>query len=659
MYKLLIFGGTTEGRKLIEYLKDKNIKIYLCVATEYGESLIEENENIKISSKRLNKEDMIELINKENFDLVIDSTHPYALEVSENIFLACKETKKEYLRLLRESEEENKEDIIYVNSVKEAVDFLENTYGNILVTTGSKEISSFTCLKNYKERVFARVLSIPKVVEECSKLGFQGANLIAMQGPFTEEFNYALLKQINGKYLVTKESGTLGGFKEKINSAKRAGAKVVVIGRPKKEKGFSFNEIINILKVKFNIKNKKKIYLVGIGMGNLETMTLKAEKVIKTCDIIIGAKRMVESLKNFNKKSFISYNYDEILNFIEEHNEYENIVIAYSGDTSFYSGSKKMLEKLKKYDVEVICGISSPVYFASKINKSLDDTKLISMHGKEENIIYHILHNKKVFSLLGGKDSIKTLCKTLIFYQLDNVNLYIGQNLSYKEKKIFKGKPKDFINSEFEGLTVILIENENFSPKKAYINIKDEEFLRGEVPMTKEEIRSLSILKLELDKDSIVYDIGAGTGSVSIEMALNVEKGKVFSIEKNQKGIDLINENKKKFKADNIEVIKGVAPKVLDSLLKPTHAFIGGSSSKLKDIIKTLLDKNPKIKVVINAITLETLLEALNCIKEFNVKSIDITQVVVSKNKKLGNYNLMIGQNPIYIISFKGENKNE
>ena len=394
-------------------------------------------------------------------------------------------------------------------------------------------------------------------------------------------------------------------------------------------------------------------------MGNLETMTLKAEKVIKTCDIIIGAKRMVESLKNFNKKSFISYNYDEILNFIEEHNEYENIVIAYSGDTSFYSGSKKMLEKLKKYDVEVICGISSPVYFASKINKSLDDTKLISMHGKEENIIYHILHNKKVFSLLGGKDSIKTLCKTLIFYQLDNVNLYIGQNLSYKEEKIFKGKPKDFINSEFEGLTVILIENENFSPKKAYINIKDEEFLRGEVPMTKEEIRSLSILKLELDKDSIVYDIGAGTGSVSIEMALNVEKGKVFSIEKNQKGIDLINENKKKFKADNIEVIKGVAPKVLDSLLKPTHAFIGGSSSKLKDIIKTLLDKNPKIKVVINAITLETLLEALNCIKEFNVKSIDITQVVVSKNKKLGNYNLMIGQNPIYIISFKGENKNE
>ena len=659
MYKLLIFGGTTEGRKLVEYLKDKNIKIHLCVATEYGESLIKENENIKISSKRLNKEDIIELINKENFDLVIDSTHPYALEVSENIFLACKETKKEYLRLLRESEEENEEDIIYVNSVKEAVDFLENTYGNILVTTGSKEISSFTALKDYKERVFARVLSIPKVVEECSKLGFQGANLIAMQGPFTEEFNYALLKQINGKYLVTKESGTLGGFKEKISSARRAGAKIIVIVRPKKEKGLSFNEIINILKIKFNIKGKKKIYLVGIGMGNLETMTLKAEKVIKTCDIIIGAKRMVESLKSFNKKNFISYNYDEILNSIEEHNEYENIVIAYSGDTSFYSGSKKMLEKLKKYDVELICGISSPVYFASKINKSLDDTKLISMHGKEENIIYHILHNKKVFSLLGGKDSIKTLCKTLIFYKLDNVNLYIGQNLSYKEEKIFKGKPKDFINSEFEGLTVILIENENFSPEKAYINIKDEEFLRGEVPMTKEEIRSLLILKLELDKDSIVYDIGAGTGSVSIEMALNLEKGKVFSIEKNQKGIDLINENKKKFKADNIEVIKGVAPKVLDSLLKPTHAFIGGSSNKLKDIIKTLLDKNPEIKVVINAITLETLLDALNCIKEFNVKDIDITQVTISKNKKLGNYNLMTGQNPIYIISFKGEGNYE
>ena len=169
MYNILVFAGTTEGREIISYLVKNNINVYACVATEYGEKLLVDGDNIKVSSKPLNEEEMISLMENEKFDLVIDATHPYAVEVSTNVISACKSTKTEYLRLIRSSEEGVlSENLVYVNSVDEAVDYLKDTVGNVFVTTGSKELAKFTALDNYKERVYARVLSTTKVVDECT-----------------------------------------------------------------------------------------------------------------------------------------------------------------------------------------------------------------------------------------------------------------------------------------------------------------------------------------------------------------------------------------------------------------------------------------------------------------------------------------------------------
>lgn len=656
MYKFLIFAGTTEGREIVSYLSDKNVKMYVCVATEYGETLIEKSENITVSPQRLNKDEMKELIVKENFDLVIDTTHPYAVEVTANISAACKETQTKYLRLTRMSEKENdlNKDVVYVNSIEESIEYLNNTSGNILITTGSKELAKFTKAEAYKERMYARVLSTPQVVEQCSKLGFEGKHLICMQGPFNEEFNYALLKQISAKYMVTKESGKVGGYLDKINAAKRAGVVTIVIGRPADDLGYSYGQVLKILEDDYNIKGRRKVYLIGIGMGDYETMTIEGEHAFKECDVIIGARRMVEGLDRFNKPKFISYKYDEIKQFIDEHKEYKIIGIAYSGDVGFYSGAKKLSEMLaEEYDTEMICGISSVVYFASKIKKSWDDAKLVSIHGTNQNLVNEIIHNKKTFSLLGGKESVQEVCKSLIKYDLGNAEVYIGENLSYPNEKIYSGHAKDFVDSIFNELSVIFVINDKFKKRKSYCRLRDEDFIRGKVPMTKEEIRTLSVTKLELEEDSVVYDVGAGTGSVSIEMALNT-RGNVYAIEKNPEGIELININKKKFKTSNLKIVEGVAPDAMRDLPTPTHAFIGGSSGNLREIINDLLDKNPNVRIVINAITLETIFEAMECIKEFSLEDVDITQASISKSRKLGKYNLMTGQNPIYVISCKG-----
>ncbi|SFU46633.1 precorrin-6Y C5,15-methyltransferase (decarboxylating) [Clostridium sp. DSM 8431] len=660
MFKVLLFAGTTEGRLIAEHLKNKKAQVIVSVATDYGKTLIEETPNIRISSSRLNKEEIKVFLEEEKVDFVIDATHPYAVEVSKNIKNACLELDKECLRVIRKEEEissSDLENVIFVDSIEEACEYLNTTKGNVLVTTGSKEVEKYTAINNYEERIFARVLSTDEVVNKCNSLGFKGRNLIAMQGPFTNEFNKALLKQINAKFLVTKSSGKEGGFHEKIQSALETGVKAIVIGRPLKEEGLTLNEVLSLLDDRLNIKRTRTVNLVSIGLGNMNTMTLEAKEVFENCDVLIGADRMLKSLEVFDKPSFKSYKYAEILDFIKEHDEYKNVAIAYSGDAGFYSGAKKMIERIEGYNVNVIPGISSVVYFASKLKISWEDIKLVSMHGRDVNIVHEVLNNKTVFTLLGGdKSDVKSVMRKLYDFGLGDLKVAIGSNLSYEDELIKEGYVSNFIDSDITGLCVAIFFNETYD-SSIYRNIKDDEFIRDKVPMTKEDIRSLSIIKLGLLEDSILYDIGAGTGSIGIEAALNLSKGKVYAIEKKEEATLLISRNKEKFKADNLIIVKGSAPHALMNLDIPTHAFIGGSSGNLREIVELLLYKNPEIKIVINSITLETLVEAMEIAKEFSFVDVDITQITAAKSRKIAGYNMMTGQNPIYIITLKGGEK--
>lgn len=182
--------------------------------------------------------------------------------------------------------------------------------------------------------------------------------------------------------------------------------------------------------------------------------------------------------------------------------------------------------------------------------------------------------------------------------------------------------------------------------------LPDREFVRGDVPMTKEEVRSVSLSKLHLKRDSIVYDVGAGTGSVSVEAAIQADQGHVYAIERNEEAVALILQNQRRMKVDNLTVIAGEAPDVLEELPAPDCVFIGGSKGHMKEIIQTVAQKNPKVRVVINAIALETLAEAVKCCDEVKVTEEEIVQISVAKSKSVGSYHMMMGQNPVSVISF-------
>lgn len=388
-----------------------------------------------------------------------------------------------------------------------------------------------------------------------------------------------------------------------------------------------------------------KIYLVGIGMGSNGTITEKAKSIIEKADIVIGAKRMTNIC--VCKKIFNSYKPLEIKEYLSN-NDYENVVVLLSGDVGFYSGAKKIIECFPKEDIELISGISSVAYFCSKLKMSWDDIKILSLHSNENNIIGYIKRYKKVFAILSNGNDINKICEKLRYYNMGEVIINIGQNLSYDDEKIITLKAEEINNFKFESLAVILVENYNTQDFR-FKSISDFEFIRGDVPMTKKEIRTLSISELELDDNAIFYDIGAGTGSISVETALKIIDGKVYAIEQKEKAVNLIEQNKQKFGADNIEIIKGVAPKAFENLPIPTHAFIGGSSGKMRDIINDLFLLNKNIKVVLNVISLNTLSELMGIIKEKSLKY-NISCINVANDKNIGNHVIMASQNPVYII---------
>ena len=237
--QILIFAGTTEGRMLAQYASQHEIGCYVSTATEYGKSILEGLEGVDCISGRMDQKEMETFISGHGIRLVIDATHPFAVEVSENIRAACEKEKVQYVRCLRER--------LIVDSVEQAAEYLRGTTGNILIATGSKELSLYTRIDGYEKRCFARVLSTGEAVEESIRLGFRGRHLIAMQGPFSKEMNLALLHQTEARYFVTKESGKAGGFEEKLEAAKAAGAVLVAVARPREE-GESLEAVERLMK---------------------------------------------------------------------------------------------------------------------------------------------------------------------------------------------------------------------------------------------------------------------------------------------------------------------------------------------------------------------------------------------------------------------------
>lgn len=325
------------------------------------------------------------------------------------------------------------------------------------------------------------------------------------------------------------------------------------------------------------------------------------------------------------------------------------VAVLVSGDTGFFSMAKTLLKNLKdKCEVEVICGISSMQYLCSKVSRSYESMKIVSLHGRNKSILGAVSYFPQLFVLTGGNNKAHDICSYLCSQGLKDLKIVAGENLSMDSERILEGTAEELSKLNFADLTVLIIENENYVDHN--MAIMDDELVRSKVPMTKEEVRFVTVAKMKIKAKDVIYDIGAGTGSVSFEMARKAYEGLVYAIEQNQEGIGLIEENKKLLSGYNVVTVHGMAPESLEGLPKPDKAFIGGSKGNMNSIIKVLVAKNPEIFIAINAITLETLNEAIK-VMEDNGFETEIVCINAARAKKIGGYNMMTANNPVYIIS--------
>ena len=241
--EVLVFGGTAEGRMATEWLgRAGKSRVYASTVTEYGRELVDGIPHVELLTGAMTPDQMTRLMDAHSFACVVDATHPYATSVSEHVAQCASDHGLEVLRVLREGEPLGPWTV--VADAQEAARLVAGMEGRVLLTTGSKDLPTYVAaMPDFRDRLFARVLPLQSSIEQTGELGFPASNVVAMQGPFSKDFNIALMRELDIDVMVTKASGKTGGFWEKVEAAQELGVRVVVIHRPVEEQGLSMDEL--------------------------------------------------------------------------------------------------------------------------------------------------------------------------------------------------------------------------------------------------------------------------------------------------------------------------------------------------------------------------------------------------------------------------------
>ena len=393
------------------------------------------------------------------------------------------------------------------------------------------------------------------------------------------------------------------------------------------------------------------VTLIGMGSGRPENLTLQGLAALRQADLILGARRLLAVLPaGCTENRAAAYRPDEVAELLQTSGA-ENAVLIYSGDTGFYSGASSMMEKLEALGVRarVLPGLSSIQLLAAALGRPWQGWNLVSAHGRTCDPVAECMQGRPTFFLTGGSEDPATLCAQLAAEGFGDVQGVVGQCLGTPEEKLFRGSVKELAAGRFNSLSVLLVEAAEVLPRRAP-GLPDEAFERGDVPMTKQEVRAAVLAKLAVRPEDILWDVGAGTGSVSVELALAAPRGRVYAVECRPEGCALIKANREKFRTRNLVLVEGLAPAALSDLPAPDAVFIGGSKGSLAAIVDAALDKNPDARICVSAIALETLSAAVAALTAKG-RTVQVSQIAVSRAKAVGGLHLMMAQNPIYLIT--------
>ena len=396
-----------------------------------------------------------------------------------------------------------------------------------------------------------------------------------------------------------------------------------------------------------------EVTVVGAGPGAAECLTLAAREKIAGADLVLTSAHLQQAAEKYSANSRILSVTDTIAYINDHRGRDESVCVLASGDTGFYSIAQTIRRRAPEgVSVEFIPGISSMQYFCAVTGHSYETMKLISLHGRAGSIVPHVCYSESVFTLTGGDQKAGDLVQELNEYGLGGVRVYVGENLTMEGERIVSGTAEELSSESFGDLAVMIIDNPDAADP--YRILADDDFTRGKAPMTKAAVRILSSAALAIRPSDVVYDIGAGTGAMTCVMAAAARESFVYA--KDEEALSLARLNSQNLSIRNIRFALGEAPEGLSEFPVPDKVFIGGSSGNLKAIVETVLGKNPAAVLLVTAVTMETVTEAFQLFKELGL-AMDIQCVNVANAHKLGRYELMKADNPVYLI--RGERKRE
>ena len=415
----------------------------------------------------------------------------------------------------------------------------------------------------------------------------------------------------------------------------------------------------------------RKVTIIGAGPGNPDLLSRAALDSIDIADVVIGAHRALAGIDvppDVVRCELVKT--ADIVAALTDAASWQRAVVVMTGDVGLFSGARRLVEALSgnaQVDVRVIPGISSASYLAARLARPWQDWRFASAHGVACDIVAEAERAGELFLVTSGGEDPSRLSGELVQAGFGDARVTVAERLSYPDERITCATASEIVGQTFDDLNVMLIDfaggagspagaSRAASSRWPYASsgIPDELFIRGDVPMTKQEVRAVALAKLRLTATDTVWDVGAGTGSVSIEAALVARAGSVWAVERNAAGVRLIRENADAFGCGNVHAVPGVAPEALVKLPVPDAVFVGGSAGELPSIVEAALEKNSQVRLCVPCVTVETLTEACALLSGSRFKGFEACQVSAARAEAVGSHHLMKAQNPVFLVSARG-----
>lgn len=393
-----------------------------------------------------------------------------------------------------------------------------------------------------------------------------------------------------------------------------------------------------------------ELILVGGGSGTAEYLLPAAKQALEEIDCVIASERFLKLISPRKSKPMgsISVMLESLPHWLER----ESLGIVVSGDPLLYSLCRTILVRYPKLSVRVIPGVGSLQLLGAAFGLTMEEAAILSIHGRDctaGKIAYTVAEHPVTFFLCSREQGPREIAAALLMFHLEETDLFVGADLTYPEQMLWHGTPDKWAERENPSLCVAAVRNPFSKPILRPPLLPDSAFLRNASPMTKEEVRAVILSKLRLQPDAVVWDLGAGTGSISIECARLCPYGKVYAVEYKEAALNILEKNKAYFQMEHLTVVPGRAEVQMEKLPMPDCVFIGGSGGAMEQILDIICALPKKIRLVASAVTLETQAELYPLLEQ--LPGFEVVQIAVSCGRQVGNYRVLEGNRPVLLFS--------